>query len=186
MKNTALSIASTLIVILTTVCFGYNSSILDQKSVQDLDQLVLQLDSLSDYSIDLSGHTDNSGSNLHNNQLSEDRALAVKNYLISKNVDSTKISLMFYGEEQPLLPNTSAENMALNRRVEITINGVKSISEGQTINSSTEAQSEIISPQEDEKTVAPAKSELKKKKAHRRLVWTGWKTGFHWSSTGRK
>lgn len=183
--NTTRSLASALIVILTTVCFAYNSSVLDEKSLQELDQVVAQLDSLSDYTIRLGGHTDNTGTNERNSQLSKERALAVRNYLISKNADSTKIVFEFYGEEQPALPNTTQENMALNRRVEVTVSGEKIIPPEVKTIPSDEPQEVITTEKQDKKSVATVKSENKKTKKHRRLVWTGWRTGFHWSTAGR-
>lgn len=184
-KNTTRFLASALIVILTTVCFAYNSSVLDEKSLQELDQVVAQLDSLSDYTIRLHGHTDNTGTNERNSQLSKDRALAVRNYLISKNADSTKIVFEFYGEEKPVLPNTTQENMALNRRVEVTVTGEKIIPTEQETIPYDEPQEAITTEKQDEHIVTPIKSEIKKTKKHRHLVWTGWRTGFHWSTAGR-
>lgn len=124
-KNASLAITTVLVLIMTTVCFAYNSSVLDEQARLDLDKVVSQLDSLSDYTVHLSGHADNTGSEDHNTQLSKERVVAVKNYLVSKNVDSTKIILAYYGEDKPAIPNTSEENKALNRRVEVTISGEK-------------------------------------------------------------
>lgn len=174
-----------------TVCFGFNSSVLDDHSRQALDNIVLQLDSLSDYTIHLSGHTDNAGSDTYNEKLSENRARAVRNYFISKNVDSTKIQLDFYGESQPTVPNTTEENRALNRRVEITVSGEKtSITPEKPTSSETalpepKQQYPAITSKKQEAENIPAKAEIKKKKVRRRLVWTGWRTGYHWSTSGK-
>lgn len=185
-QKTILASTLSLISIFVTVCFAYNSSELNSKTCQDLDKIVSQLDSLLDYTIHLSGHTDNTGTNEHNEHLSKRRVIVVKNYLISKNVDSTKITCDFYGEQKPAVPNTSEENMALNRRVEITVKGEKTSPErDQPIVVEPDKQEPVISRKKQEEHVAPAKQEVKKKKVRRRLVWTGWRTGFHWSTAGK-
>lgn len=183
-KNTSAALGTSLVIIVMTVCFGFNSSVLDSANQHELDDLVLQLDSLSDYTVHLDGHTDNVGSNSYNNHLSNKRALEVRSYLISNNVDSTKIVIDYFGEDQPFVPNTSEENRALNRRVEITVSG--------SLHNTEEQKTEFVSmnePQPDStskiKTNVVSKPVVKKKKAHRRLVWTGWRTGFHWSTSGR-
>lgn len=190
-KNTSLAITTVLVLIMTTACFAYNSSVLDEQTRQDLDKVVSQLDSLSDYTVHLSGHTDNTGSEDRNKQLSKERVIAVKNYLVSKNVDSTKIILAFYGESKPVIANTSEENKALNRRVEITISGEKMnlpivdtmLSEAEEMNlPQKEAPATAL---ETEEVNVPKDAVSKQKKVRRRLVWTGWRTGFHWSTSRR-
>ncbi len=190
-KNTSLAITTVIVLIMTTVCFAYNSSVLDQQTRLELDKVVSQLDSLSGYTVHLSGHTDNTGSEDRNKELSKQRVVSVKNYLISKNIDSTKIVLAFYGESKPVIANTSEENKALNRRVEITINGEKTdLPPADTAQSESkqttipQKETPVVTP-ETEKANTTAKAESKQKKVRRRLVWTGWRTGFHWS-TARK
>ena len=178
------------LVIVMTVCFGFNSSVLDDRAHQSLDNIVGQLDSLSDYTIHLIGHTDNSGFNSYNDILSEQRAIAVKKYLISKNIDSTKITVDFYGECEPIAPNTSEDNRALNRRVEIIVNGQKTEPAPPPIvpqtSSSEQVKQDTIMFQKQEIQEKPSlEKKIKKKKVRRRLVWTGWRTGFHWSTSER-
>jgi outer membrane protein OmpA-like peptidoglycan-associated protein len=67
------------------------------------------------------GHTDNRGSDAINDPLSFNRASAVREYLISRGVDSNKITAVGMGSRRPLVDNSSAENRANNRRVEIII-----------------------------------------------------------------
>jgi hypothetical protein len=185
-KNAALLLTASLTFIVMTVCFGFNSSILDERAQQSLDRIVSQLDSFSDYTIHLSGHTDNTGPEIYNDQLSEERAIAVKKYLVSKNIDSTKIQLDFYGECEPVVPNTSSENRALNRRVEVTINGQQLPAPiPQAASPEQPKQDTVIRQEQLPATLLPAEKEIKKRKNRRRLVWTGWRTGFHWSTAGR-
>lgn len=170
-----------------TVFFGLSSYSIDDQTAKSLDDIVLQLASFSDYTIHLSGHTDNTGSAGFNDKLSEQRAIAVKKYLISKNVDSTKIQFDFYGEQKPAFPNTSDVNRALNRRVELTISGQKINIDSIQITPSPPQRidSVRIAPKKQETVEAPVvQKQVKKKKVRRRLVWTGWRTGFHWSTAG--
>ncbi len=69
----------------------------------------------------LDGHTDHNASNAYNQKLSERRVNAVKAALMERGVDGTRLSTGAHGEEQPTVPNTSPENLHLNRRVELTV-----------------------------------------------------------------
>lgn len=70
-------------------------------------------------SVELSGHTDNQGSESMNLKLSEDRANSVKNFLISQGVSPLRIKAIGYGYSKPIASNDTDEGKALNRRVEI-------------------------------------------------------------------
>jgi outer membrane protein OmpA-like peptidoglycan-associated protein len=67
------------------------------------------------------GHTDSQGSDRINQPLSQNRANAVRDYLVSRGVESDKISAVGMGASRPLVDNRSTENRANNRRVEIII-----------------------------------------------------------------
>lgn len=190
MKEKAnLVLTASFILIVMTVCFGFNSSILDNRAQKELDAVIIQLDSFSDYKVNLNGHTDDIGSNSYNEKLSKERAIAVRNYLISKKVDSTKITIDYSGEDEPVVPNISEENRAFNRRVELTISGQKRITPQPEILKDT-----VIPQKQVNGTISPVQREVKittseahkKKKVRRRLVWTGWRTGFHWSTSGKR
>jgi len=71
-----------------------------------------------DYSVLLEGHTDSVGAEAYNQGLSERRAAAVANALMSLGVDGSKISTTGYGETQPIADNSTAEGRAENRRVD--------------------------------------------------------------------
>jgi outer membrane protein OmpA-like peptidoglycan-associated protein len=73
--------------------------------------------------IEIGGHTDSRGSNLYNQRLSKLRAGAVLDYLLShfKDLRPEQYTAKGYGEARPLVPNTSALNMAKNRRVEFVV-----------------------------------------------------------------
>ena len=68
----------------------------------------------------VNGHTDSDGSEKYNAELSMNRALAVKDYLVAKfGISPDRLKVFGFGESMPLAPNTSRENKQLNRRVEI-------------------------------------------------------------------
>ena len=67
--------------------------------------------------LEIEGHTDNVGSDMLNQKLSETRAAAVKNYLLKQGVDANKISSIGYGKTKPRADNKTAAGRLLNRRV---------------------------------------------------------------------
>jgi outer membrane protein OmpA-like peptidoglycan-associated protein len=75
-------------------------------------------------SIQLDGHSDNSGNRLTNRDLSRRRALAVMDYLKAQGVPEEQVTVRFHGEQYPLVPNTNNANRARNRRVNIQLERV--------------------------------------------------------------
>jgi OOP family OmpA-OmpF porin len=71
------------------------------------------------------GHTDSVGTDAYNQKLSERRAAAVKEYLVSKGVPASKITTIGKGESQPVATNKTKEGRQKNRRVDIEFKGVK-------------------------------------------------------------
>jgi len=71
--------------------------------------------------IQINGHTDDVGDAQRNLILSESRAQAVANYLEKLGVAAERMQYKGYGEQQPRVPNDSADNRALNRRTEFEI-----------------------------------------------------------------
>lgn len=69
----------------------------------------------------IEGHTDSTGDANYNQRLSENRALAVRNHLISNGVDQRRVTTIGYGESMPIADNNTAEGRQLNRRVELRI-----------------------------------------------------------------
>ena len=74
-----------------------------------------------EWNIKISGHTDNVGNDNSNMQLSKERSEAVKNYLIQKGVDESRIIALWFGESQPIESNDTNEGRQKNRRVEIIL-----------------------------------------------------------------
>jgi outer membrane protein OmpA-like peptidoglycan-associated protein len=73
-------------------------------------------------SILVEGHTDSSGPENYNQQLSERRANSVKDLLVQRGVQEHRVNIIGYGEGRPLVTNATPEGRQMNRRVEIRIN----------------------------------------------------------------
>ena len=107
---------------LENIQFLPNSAILQESEKVKLDKIGEILKSFPERDILVSGHTALAGTAAARLQTSQERAAAVANYLISKNVrSSSQVITRGYGAERPLAPNNTAEGMAKNRRVEITL-----------------------------------------------------------------
>jgi outer membrane protein OmpA-like peptidoglycan-associated protein len=102
--------------------FKINSAELSPKSKEELKKFSEVLNKYPDTNLFINGHTDDTGSDELNQNLSEKRAASVANYLNSLKVEPTRLTIAGFGEAQPIVPNTSAENRALNRRVEVIVN----------------------------------------------------------------
>ena len=103
------------------IMFDVNKATLKPASENNLDNLAQILNKYEDTDILLEGHTDASGSEEYNTELSEKRAKSVRNYLASQKVNPTRFTLVGYGESQPIATNDTSEGRQLNRRVEIAI-----------------------------------------------------------------
>ena len=71
--------------------------------------------------VDVMGHTDSTGSDAYNLDLSRRRAESVANYLVSRGTNRARIATVGYGEQYPRADNPTEQGRALNRRVEIRI-----------------------------------------------------------------
>jgi len=100
--------------------FEFGKSTIKASSYPSLDR-VAQILINKNFSLKLAGHTDDVGSNDANMKLSKDRAEAVKDYLVSKGANPSRIEATGYGETQPIASNKTAAGRAKNRRVEFTL-----------------------------------------------------------------
>jgi outer membrane protein OmpA-like peptidoglycan-associated protein len=103
------------------VTFDIDSATLTPKAQKALNNVARVLNNYPESTIKVTGHTDDTGSDSHNQTLSENRAASVANYLAEKGVSDSRLSQSGMGETMPKFPNDSEENRAKNRRVEIAI-----------------------------------------------------------------
>jgi outer membrane protein OmpA-like peptidoglycan-associated protein len=103
------------------VFFATGSYKLLPKSFKSLDAVVDLMKSDASLMIDIDGHTDSQGSDESNQVLSDNRAGAVKNYLVGKGIDASRLKSSGYGETKPVADNASAAGRAKNRRTEMVV-----------------------------------------------------------------
>ena len=103
------------------VLFDVDSATLKPGAYNEINRVTNVLNQYPQTRIQVAGHTDNTGSEQHNQALSERRAASVKNALIDQGVSASRITTVGFGEMQPIASNYTAEGRQLNRRVVITI-----------------------------------------------------------------
>jgi outer membrane protein OmpA-like peptidoglycan-associated protein len=111
-----------LVISLTGITFQVGKSTIEPSSFGLLAKLQEAIKLFPKASLIVEGHTDGDGSDSANLILSQDRADAVKQYLISNmNLDAEKISSIGYGESKPVASNQNAEGKARNRRIDLVM-----------------------------------------------------------------
>jgi outer membrane protein OmpA-like peptidoglycan-associated protein len=110
-------------VILKNIFFDTNSTELQDESTAELTKLIQFMNENPTIKIEVSGYTDNIGSDSFNQQLSENRAKTVANYLVNKGIAQSRIVYKGFGKTQPIADNNSEEGRAVNRRTEFKIIG---------------------------------------------------------------
>jgi outer membrane protein OmpA-like peptidoglycan-associated protein len=105
----------------SNILFGFDKSLLAFDSKSNLDKLFIVLNKYNDTNIELQGYTDNKGSDIYNQELSEKRAKTVSGYLIAKGINASRITVKGYGETMPKYDNKKAAGRNQNRRVEFLI-----------------------------------------------------------------
>lgn len=99
--------------------FETGKSDIKPESQKIIDQLVEMLKTNPTIKISVEGHTDNVGNPQSNQTLSENRAKAVMNAIISKGIDKSRLSSKGWGQTNPISDNKTEDGKAKNRRVEI-------------------------------------------------------------------
>lgn len=107
------------IYVLKNIQFELNSYEVQVLSHPNLDKLVQVLNERPNWKVELTGHTDDLGSDQYNLELSQNRAKSVGGYLISKGIADTRITTRGYGKQQPLSSRMDEEARSINRRVEV-------------------------------------------------------------------
>jgi outer membrane protein OmpA-like peptidoglycan-associated protein len=101
--------------------FETGKDIIKEESKPSLDELATVLLKKSTWKLEISGHTDNVGDDNANMVLSKKRAESLKNYLVSKGVEATRLNALYFGETKPIADNNTPEGRKKNRRVEMKI-----------------------------------------------------------------
>lgn len=111
-------------VVLKNIFYETDRFDLKPESMVELDKLVELLKHHPSMKIEISGHTDNVGTDKYNQTLSENRAKSVYQYLLSKGISATRLSFKGYGFSNPIDTNDTLEGRANNRRTEFKVVGV--------------------------------------------------------------
>jgi len=101
------------------VNFDFDKAVIRQEDIPKLDRDVATLKEWGDVKVEVAGHTCSIGTDEYNMGLSQRRADAVRNYLISKGVPADRLTAKGYGESQPIADNATEEGRVQNRRVEL-------------------------------------------------------------------
>lgn len=101
--------------------FESGSSIIKPESYELLNKILESSIVAENLKIGVYGHTDNLGSASANEKLSTERAVSVKNYLISKGIKEVRLEAKGFGSEKPVADNKTADGRAKNRRVQIVL-----------------------------------------------------------------
>ena len=112
-------------VVLNNIFFESDSHQLLQASMAELNRLVIFMQENPTVAVEISGHTDSTGSAEHNQELSGKRAGAVVNYLMEKGIEANRLIPVGYGDRKPVAENDSEAGRALNRRTELKITEVR-------------------------------------------------------------
>ncbi|UVE66663.1 OmpA family protein [Burkholderia pyrrocinia] len=104
-----------------TIEFETGSATLTPQGKLILDQMAAALAKMQNRTVDIIGHTDNSGNRTSNIALSQARADAVKGYLITKSIPPQQMTTTGVGPDQPIAPNDTADGRARNRRIEFRV-----------------------------------------------------------------
>lgn len=103
------------------ILFDVNKAALKDRSKTNLANLAAILQKYGDTNILLEGHTDDTGTDEYNLELSRLRSQSVANFLAGEGVNAARFTIMGYGESQPIADNMTDDGRALNRRVEVAI-----------------------------------------------------------------
>jgi OmpA-OmpF porin, OOP family len=108
-------------IVLQNVNFETGSAVLTGQATKVLDSIASALKGQPNIHVEISGHTDSTGTPAFNLTLSQQRAESVRQYLIGKGVDAGRMATQGFGETKPLVSNNTEAGRAQNRRVEFKI-----------------------------------------------------------------
>lgn len=108
-------------IVLNNIFFEVDKYELVEKSKTELIEVVQLLRNNPSLRVEIGGHTDDTGNEAYNQQLSLNRAGSVLNFLQSRGISSERVTKKGYGSKKPLKPNISEENRQFNRRIEFKV-----------------------------------------------------------------
>jgi outer membrane protein OmpA-like peptidoglycan-associated protein len=108
-------------IVLKNIFFDFNKFDLKPESQVELDKVVQLMQDNPTVKIQIEGHTDNIGNAADNLKLSENRAKAVVNYLVTKNISAARLIAKGFGATKPIAENSTEEGRAQNRRTELKV-----------------------------------------------------------------
>jgi OOP family OmpA-OmpF porin len=106
---------------LDNVHFDFGKATLRSDSFAELEELVSYLKNKDDIKVEIAGHTDNVGKDEDNVKLSQQRADAIRNYVVKKGIQPARVIAKGYGAAEPVADNDTEEGRQLNRRTEVRI-----------------------------------------------------------------
>ncbi|MGB2869511.1 MAG: OmpA family protein [Bacteroidota bacterium] len=109
------------IVRLYSMHFDVGKSAIRKEDERSLYEIIDDLKAVSDAKLEIGGHTDSTGTEEENIDLSSQRANAIKQFMIQNGIDSERLMARGYGSQYPIASNDSPENMQKNRRTEFTL-----------------------------------------------------------------
>ena len=104
-----------------TIHFDFNSSIVRQESMIRIDELAELMERYPKLRLEIQGHTDNIGGEDFNLKLSDARAKSVMQELVKRGIEEKRLRGRGFGMTQPVAPNDSERNRALNRRTQFIV-----------------------------------------------------------------
>ncbi|MHA2937876.1 OmpA family protein [Vibrio sp. RC27] len=105
----------------TSSSFAVNSAVLSDAGKAEVAKVAMVLSKHEEAVVSITGHTDSTGSEEYNQTLSEARAQAVADEIISAGIDASRVTAMGKGELEPVADNETVEGREMNRRVEIDV-----------------------------------------------------------------
>ena len=113
------------VVIQADALFDFDKSVVRPDGRRSIDDALAKMGGVDLEMVIATGHTDSIGTDAYNQRLSERRAAAIKDYLVSKGIPASKITTIGKGESQPVATNKTAEGRQKNRRVDIEFKGIR-------------------------------------------------------------
>jgi len=105
--------------VLRGVSFEFDSAALTSDSAEILDQVAASLEEWTEVRVEIAGHTDATGDEAFNRQLSQNRAKSIRAYLMQRGIDGSRMTARGYGESRPVGDNATSAGRRQNRRVEL-------------------------------------------------------------------